>query len=83
MPILSLSSLSLSVYCGCLNCYHGNVQRPAYGVLGHMPVYFRDWHVVLEDDRGQICVLGIMLTVKTNKCILLQLSYTGNLTGCI
>jgi len=52
MPILSLDILSLFVYCGCLNCYHVNVQRPAYGVLGHMPVHFRVWHVVLEDDRG-------------------------------
>jgi hypothetical protein len=52
MPVLSVDSLSLSVYCGCLNCYHVNVLRPAYGVLGHMPVHFRDWHVVLEDDRS-------------------------------
>jgi hypothetical protein len=73
MPFLSLNSLSLSVCCGCLNCYHVNVQRPAYGVLGHMPIHFRDWHVVVEGDRGSICVLGIMLTVKTNKRILPQL----------
>jgi hypothetical protein len=52
MQVLSLDSLSLSVYCGCLNCYQVNVQRPTYGVLGHMPVQFRDWHVVLEDGRG-------------------------------
>jgi hypothetical protein len=52
MPILSFNCLSLSVCCGCLNCYHMNVQRPAYGVLGRMPVHFRDWCVALEDDRG-------------------------------
>jgi hypothetical protein len=61
------------VYCRCLNCYYVNVQRPAYGVLGHMPIHFRDGRVVLEDDRGLICVLRIMLIVKTNKHILLQL----------
>jgi len=31
-----------------LNCYK---LRPGYGILGHSPLHFRDWHVVKDYDK--------------------------------
>jgi len=48
MPIVSPNGLSFYfiVWHGHLNCYQAKSQRPAYGMLGDVPAYFRHQHMV-------------------------------------
>lgn len=51
MSIVSLDGL---IFCGldmCLYCYHGNTQRPVYGMLRYTPVHFRDQHMICQDNK--------------------------------
>jgi hypothetical protein len=42
---------------GHLKCYSVNTNTPAYSMLGHSPVHFRDRHMIAQDDKGQVqCV---------------------------
>jgi hypothetical protein len=46
MPVVFLDGLRFSDLDGCLNCYHANTQRPIHGMLGYLPVYFKDQPMV-------------------------------------
>jgi len=46
MPVVSLEGPSFLASHGPLNWYHVNIQRPAYGMLGHLTVHSRDQHMV-------------------------------------
>jgi hypothetical protein len=35
-----------------LPCKHTERERPAYGMLGDLPLYFKQQHVVRYDDKG-------------------------------
>lgn len=55
MPVVSLDSLSYSGLVQTLKLLPSKyTQRPAYGMLGHLPVHSRDQHMVLQDDKGQV-----------------------------
>lgn len=50
MPTVSFDGLSLSELAQTLTLQPSK-HRPTHSKLGRSPVHFRDWHMVLEDDK--------------------------------
>ena len=52
MAVISLDGLSFSGLVWAFKLYQANIQRPAYAVLGHLPVSFRDQHMVSKGNKN-------------------------------